>query len=60
MTAFDRFTVCGLHDVTMTSLRRVADATGTAMPTEPSVRAAVATALGATPPPPPPAARPGP
>lgn len=47
MTAFDRFTVCGLHDVTMTSLRRLADLNGTPMPTDAQVRDAVAKTLGA-------------
>lgn len=45
MAAFDRFTVCGLHDVTMTSLRRVADQRGLATPGEAAVRNAVARAL---------------
>ncbi|WP_283775765.1 lipoyl(octanoyl) transferase LipB [Rhizomonospora bruguierae] len=48
MTAFDRFTVCGLHEVTMTSLRREAERLGVPLPTEAAVRDAVATALGAT------------
>jgi lipoyl(octanoyl) transferase len=45
MTAFDRFTVCGLQDVTMTSLRRVADARQVAMPSEASVKDALAASL---------------
>ncbi|MFB9428857.1 lipoyl(octanoyl) transferase LipB [Streptoalloteichus tenebrarius] len=45
MGVFDRFTVCGLHDVTMTSLRRVADERGLPLPSEARVRDAVAEAL---------------
>jgi len=45
MTAFDRFTVCGLQDVTMTSLRRVADARQVALPSEASVKDALAASL---------------
>ncbi|MGI5232266.1 lipoyl(octanoyl) transferase LipB [Actinoallomurus sp. CA-142502] len=45
MSAFDRFTVCGLHDVTMTSLRRVADARGLPTPSHAEVRDTVADAL---------------
>ncbi len=45
MTAFDRFTVCGLQGVTMTSLRRMADGLGIPTPTEAEVRDAVAASL---------------
>jgi lipoyl(octanoyl) transferase len=45
MTAFDRFTVCGLHEVTMTSLRRIADERGLPTPSEDSVKDAVAASL---------------
>jgi len=45
MTAFERFTVCGLHDVTMTSLRQLADERGGRAPTDAEVREAVATEL---------------
>jgi lipoyl(octanoyl) transferase len=45
MSAFDRFTVCGLHDVTMTSLRRLATRTGVPMPSDAQVRDTVADAL---------------
>jgi lipoyl(octanoyl) transferase len=45
MTAFDRFTVCGLHDVTMTSLQRIAAGGGRPVPAEARVRDAVAAAL---------------
>jgi lipoyl(octanoyl) transferase len=45
MTAFDRFTVCGLHDVTMTSLQRIAAGSGRPVPSEARVRDAVAAAL---------------
>jgi lipoyl(octanoyl) transferase len=47
MSAFERFTVCGLHDVTMTSLRRVADARGLPMPSDAEVRDVVADSLTA-------------
>ncbi len=47
MTAFDRFVACGLHDVTMTSLRRVADERGIPMPSENAVRDAIAASLQA-------------
>jgi lipoyl(octanoyl) transferase len=47
MTAFDRFTVCGLHDVTMTSLARIAVGKGLAMPAEAQVRDTVAETFGA-------------
>ena len=43
--AFERFTVCGLPDVTMTSLRELAEQTGTPLPTDAAVRDAVTTAL---------------
>ena len=45
MTVFDRFTVCGLHDVTMTSLRRLAERDGRPVPTDADVRDAVAESL---------------
>lgn len=45
MTAFDRFTVCGLHDVTMTSLERIAADNNQPVPPEARVRDAVAAAL---------------
>lgn len=45
MTAFDRFTVCGLHDVTMTSLRRVAEERGLPMPSEDEVKDSIAASL---------------
>jgi lipoyl(octanoyl) transferase len=45
MTAFDRFTVCGLHDVTMVSLRQLAEEQGIAPPTDAEVREAVAAEL---------------
>ncbi|HZC27677.1 MAG TPA: lipoyl(octanoyl) transferase LipB [Actinopolymorphaceae bacterium] len=46
MSAFEHFTACGLHDVTMTSLAREAERQGTAVPSETAVRTAVAAALG--------------
>jgi lipoyl(octanoyl) transferase len=45
MAAFDRFTVCGLHDVTMTSLRRMADEHQVPMPSEAEVKDALAASL---------------
>lgn len=45
MTAFDRFTVCGLHDVTMTSVHRLATERGIPTPSDAQVRDAVATSL---------------
>jgi lipoyl(octanoyl) transferase len=48
MTAFDRFTVCGLHEVTMTSLRRLADEHRLPMPSDAEVRDAVADTLTRT------------
>ncbi len=48
MTAFHQFTACGLHDVTMTSLREIADEQGIPVPTDGQVRDAVAVALGAS------------
>lgn len=45
MTAFDRFTVCGLHDVTMVSLRQLAEEQGIPQPTDAEVREAVAAEL---------------
>jgi len=49
MSVFDRFTVCGLHDVTMVSLERLAAERGTPPPPDAAVRDAVAEALGAYP-----------
>ena len=46
MGVFDEFTACALHDVTMTSLRQLADRRGVAVPTDAAVRDAVSTALG--------------
>ncbi len=43
--AFEQFTVCGLPEVSMTSLRELADRTGTPLPTDAAVRDAVTTAL---------------
>ena len=43
--AFKQFTVCGLPDVTMTSLTELAAQTGTPPPTDAAVRDAVTTAL---------------
>ncbi|HEU4947005.1 MAG TPA: lipoyl(octanoyl) transferase LipB [Kribbella sp.] len=48
MEVFHQFTTCGLHDVTMTSLRELAGELGTDVPTELQLRDAVAAALGAT------------
>ena len=45
MTAFERFTVCGLHDVTMASLRELANERGGRAPTDAEVREAVAAEL---------------
>lgn len=45
LTAFDLFTVCGLHDVTMTSLRDVCARLGVPLPTDAEVRDAVAASL---------------
>jgi lipoyl(octanoyl) transferase len=45
MTVFDRFTVCGLHDVTMTSLQRLAERDGRPVPSDDEVRDAVAASL---------------
>ncbi|GAA4550520.1 lipoyl(octanoyl) transferase LipB [Amycolatopsis samaneae] len=42
MTAFDQFTVCGLQDVTMTSLREMAAEQGKPVPSDAEVRDAVA------------------
>jgi lipoate-protein ligase B len=47
MTVFHEFTACGLHDVTMTSLRELAGERGVPVPTAAQVRDAVAAALGA-------------
>jgi lipoyl(octanoyl) transferase len=45
LTVFDRFTACRLPGVEMTSLRRLAEARGVPMPTEPAMRDAVAAHL---------------
>jgi lipoyl(octanoyl) transferase len=45
MTAFERFTVCGLHDVTMVSLSQLAEESHTLTPTDAEVRDAVAAEL---------------
>jgi len=45
MTAFERFTVCGLHDVTMVSLRQLAEEQGRPAPTDSEVREAVGAEL---------------
>jgi len=45
MTAFERFTVCGLHDVTMVSLRQLAAERGLPVPTDAEVREAIAAEL---------------
>jgi lipoyl(octanoyl) transferase len=45
MTAFDRFTVCGLHDVTMVSLAQLAAESRTPTPTDAEVRDAIAAEL---------------
>ena len=45
MTAFERFTVCGLHDVTMVSLRQLAEEQGRSAPTDSEVREAVGAEL---------------
>jgi lipoyl(octanoyl) transferase len=45
MSIFERFTVCGLHDVTMTSLSRLAAEAGTETPSDAAVRNAVSAAL---------------
>ncbi|GGY20155.1 lipoyl(octanoyl) transferase LipB [Streptomyces djakartensis] len=47
LNAFSAFTACGLPEVTMTSLARMAAAVGRPTPTEEQVRDAVADALGA-------------
>ncbi|MEQ7126894.1 lipoyl(octanoyl) transferase LipB [Actinopolymorpha sp. B11F2] len=47
MRVFEQFTVCGLQDVTMVSLRRLAERTGVPMPSDAAIRDAVAGALGA-------------
>jgi lipoyl(octanoyl) transferase len=44
---FHQFSTCGLHDVTMVSLRELAAERGIAVPTDRQLRDAVATALGA-------------
>jgi lipoyl(octanoyl) transferase len=45
MSIFERFTVCGLHNVTMTSLSRLAAESSVATPSDAAVRDAVASAL---------------
>ncbi|MEU1625360.1 lipoyl(octanoyl) transferase LipB [Streptomyces sp. NPDC020096] len=47
LDVFSSFTACGLPEVAMTSLARMAAADGKPAPTEAAVRAAVANALGA-------------
>jgi lipoyl(octanoyl) transferase len=47
MSVFEQFTACGLQDVAMTSLRRLADRQDTAVPSDAAVRDAVAAAFGA-------------
>jgi lipoyl(octanoyl) transferase len=47
MSVFHTFTTCGLHDVTMTSLAELAAETGVPLPTDDTLRTAVATALDA-------------
>ena len=47
MSIFERFTVCGLHDVTMTSLSRLAAEAGVEPPSDDAVRDAVGAALTA-------------
>jgi lipoyl(octanoyl) transferase len=45
---YERFTACRLPGVTMTSLRRIAEERGTAVPPDAAVRGAIAAALGAS------------
>ena len=45
MSAFDSFTACGLQEVTMTSLRRMANAAGRPTPSDAEVRDAIAASL---------------
>jgi lipoate-protein ligase B len=47
MTVFHQFTACGLHDVTMTSLRELAQERGVPVPSDAQVRDAVAAVFGA-------------
>jgi lipoyl(octanoyl) transferase len=47
LDVYERFTACRLPGVTMTSLRRMADAAGSPPPTDAAVRDAVAHRLGA-------------
>jgi len=47
LSVFDRFTVCGLQGVTMTSVGELAEERGLPVPTDAQVRDAVAGALGA-------------
>jgi lipoyl(octanoyl) transferase len=49
LTVFDRFTACRLDGVEMTSLRRLAEASGRPLPSEPIIRDALAARLGAVP-----------
>ena len=49
MSVFDRFTVCGLHDITMVSLAQLAAERGAPVPPDAAVRDAVAGALAADP-----------
>jgi lipoyl(octanoyl) transferase len=45
LSVFDRFTACRMDDVTMTSLRRITEAQGRAMPPEADIRTAIANHL---------------
>ncbi|MFD9962899.1 lipoyl(octanoyl) transferase LipB [Amycolatopsis sp. NPDC058986] len=45
MTAFEQFTVCGMQDVTMTSLREMAERQGKSTPSDAEVREAIAAVL---------------
>jgi len=47
LTVYDRFTACRLDGVEMTSLRRLASASGRDLPPEPAIRDALAGRLGA-------------
>nr|WP_218177787.1 hypothetical protein [Amycolatopsis australiensis] len=47
MSAFRRFTACGMPDVEMTSLREISAERGLRMPSDKEIRDAIATALGA-------------
>ena len=48
LSVFDRFTACRLKDVTMTSLRQIAEEQHISVPTDAAVREVVAHHLGAT------------